>query len=165
MQIANANTNELEINPTICNLKTPKSANYKLHNKSTTLWKLHNISYTHIWTYWMGLINDHGVEKYKGTWRQPKGFDHCGPPNGREEVDGRVIKVKFKFLLDISHYCNNGFAFHMHMFIIFVLILNKINTTIHSNIWFMVIAYNLNLHFRIHCKNSKNKIIIDFIII
>jgi hypothetical protein len=30
----------------------------------------------------------------------------------------------------------------MHMFIIYVLNLNKLNTTIHSNIKFMVIAYN-----------------------
>jgi hypothetical protein len=29
----------------------------------------------------------------------------------------------------------------------------------------MVITYNHNLHFRIHCKNSKNNIIIHFIII
>jgi hypothetical protein len=54
----------------------------------------------------------------------------------------------------------------MHMFIIFVLNLNKSNTTIHSNIRFMVIAYNKNMHFRIHSKkNSKNKITIHFIVI
>jgi hypothetical protein len=40
----------------------------------------------------------------------------------------------------------------MHMFTILVLSLNKFNTTIHSNIKFMVIAYNQNLHFKIHCK-------------
>jgi hypothetical protein len=38
------------------------------------------------------------------------------------------------------------------MFTIYVLNLNKINTIIHSNIRFMVIAYNQNLHFRIHYK-------------
>jgi hypothetical protein len=53
-----------------------------------------------------------------------------------------MLEVKFKFLQSISHYCNNRFAFHMHMFIIFVLSLNKLNSTIHFNITFMVIAYN-----------------------
>jgi len=53
-----------------------------------------------------------------------------------------MVEVKFKFLQNISHYCNNKFVFQMHMFIIFVLSLNKFNTTIHSNIRFMVIAYN-----------------------
>jgi hypothetical protein len=43
----------------------------------------------------------------------------------------------------------------MHMFIIFVLSPNKFNITIHSNIRFMVIAYNQNLHFRIHCKKLQ----------
>jgi hypothetical protein len=50
--------------------------------------------------------------------------------------------MKFKFLHYISHYYNNIFTFHMHMFTIYVLSLKKINTTIHSNIRFMVIAYN-----------------------
>jgi hypothetical protein len=40
----------------------------------------------------------------------------------------------------------------MHMFIIFVLSFNKFNTTIHSNIKFMIIEYNQNLHFKIHYK-------------
>jgi len=57
-------------------------------------------------------------------------------------VGGGDVEVKFKFLQNISHYCNNIFAFHMHMFIIYVLNLNKFNTTIHSNIIIMVIAYN-----------------------
>jgi len=43
-----------------------------------------------------------------------------------------MVEVKFKFLQNISHYCNNIFAFHMHVFTIFVLNLNKLNTTIHS---------------------------------
>ncbi len=60
--------------------------------------------------------------------------------------------MKFKFLQNISHYYNNIFAFHMFMFTIFVLSFNKFNITIHSNIRFMVIAYNQNLHFRIHYK-------------
>jgi hypothetical protein len=34
----------------------------------------------------------------------------------------------------------------MHMFIIFVFSLDQLNITIHSNIRFMVIAYNQNLH-------------------
>jgi F0F1-type ATP synthase delta subunit len=53
-----------------------------------------------------------------------------------------LVEVKFKFLQNILHYYNNMFAFHMHMFTIFVLSLNKLNTTIHSNIRFMIIAYN-----------------------
>jgi hypothetical protein len=77
-----------------------------------------------------------------------------------------LIEVKFKFLQNISHYYNNVFAFHMPMFTIFVLSLNKLNTMIHSNIRFMVIAYNQNLHFIIHYKkNSKNNITIHFITI
>ncbi len=44
------------------------------------------------------------------------------------------------------------FAFHIPMFTIFVLNFNKLNTTIHSNIRFMVITYNQNLHFKIHYK-------------
>jgi hypothetical protein len=56
-----------------------------------------------------------------------------------------MVEVKFKFLQNISHYYNNKFAFHMHIFTIFtifILSLNKLNTTIHSNIRFMVIIYN-----------------------
>jgi hypothetical protein len=45
----------------------------------------------------------------------------------------------------------------MHMFIIFVLSLNKLNTTIHSNIRFMVIAYNQNMHFRIHNEKLQKQ--------
>jgi len=41
----------------------------------------------------------------------------------------------------------------MHMFIIPILSFKKLNITIHSNIIFMVVAYNQNLHFKIHCKN------------
>ncbi len=40
----------------------------------------------------------------------------------------------------------------MLVFTIYVLSFNKLNTKIHSNIRFMVIAYNQNLHFRINCK-------------
>jgi hypothetical protein len=71
-----------------------------------------------------------------------------------------MVEVKFKFLQNISH--NNIFAFHMPMFIFFVLSLNKLNITIQSNIKFMVIAYNQNMHFRIHCKKN---ITIHFIVI
>jgi hypothetical protein len=53
-----------------------------------------------------------------------------------------MVEVTFKFLQNISHYYNNKFAFHMHIFTIFILSLNKLNTTIHSNIRFMVIIYN-----------------------
>jgi hypothetical protein len=63
-----------------------------------------------------------------------------------------MVEVKFKFLHNISHYCNNIFAFHMSMFTIFILSLNKFDIIIHSNIKFMVIVYNQNLHFKIHCK-------------
>jgi hypothetical protein len=68
-----------------------------------------------------------------------------------------MVEMKFKFLLNISHYCNNTYAFLMPMFTIFVLNLNKFNTIIHSNIKFMVIAYNQNLHFRIHCKKLQKQ--------
>jgi len=43
------------------------------------------------------------------------------------------------------------------MFIIYILNLNKLNITIHSNIIFMVITYNQNLHFTIHCKETPKK--------
>jgi hypothetical protein len=52
-----------------------------------------------------------------------------------------MVEVKLKFLQNISHYYNNKFAFHMYMFIIFVLSL-KFNITIHSHIKFTVIIYN-----------------------
>ncbi len=65
----------------------------------------------------------------------------------------QMVKMKLKFLQNISHYCNNIFSIHMHMFIIHVLSFNKLDITIHSNVKFMVIAYNQNLHFRIHYKN------------
>jgi hypothetical protein len=45
----------------------------------------------------------------------------------------------------------------MPMLIIFVLSPNKLNTTIHSNIRFMVIAYNQNLHFKIHYKKFQKQ--------
>jgi hypothetical protein len=63
---------------------------------------------------------------------------------------------------NISHYCDNMFAFHMHMFTSHDLSLNKLNTAIHSNIIFMVIAYNQNLHFRIHYKKLQKKIYNSF---
>jgi hypothetical protein len=70
-----------------------------------------------------------------------------------------MVEVKFKFLQNISHYCNNIFAFHMPMFTIFVLSLNKLNTAIHSNIKFMGISYNQNMHFKIHyTKISRTRL-------
>jgi hypothetical protein len=45
----------------------------------------------------------------------------------------------------------------MHVFTIYVLSLNKLNTTIHSNIKFMVITYNQNLHFIIHYKKLQKQ--------
>jgi len=86
------------------------------------------------------------------------------------------VKMRFKFLQNISHYYNNIFSFHMHMFTILVLSLNKLNTTIHFNIKFMLLHITLEEkpHFsssvtKIYIseyivKNSKNKIIIHFII-
>jgi len=68
-----------------------------------------------------------------------------------------LVEVKFKFMQNISHYCNNIFAFHKHMFIISILSLNKLNNTIHSNIISIVITYNQNLHFRIHCKKLQKQ--------
>jgi hypothetical protein len=53
----------------------------------------------------------------------------------------QMVEVKFKCPQNISHYYNNIFTFHMPMFTIYVLTLNKLNITIHSNIIFMVIAY------------------------
>jgi hypothetical protein len=61
-----------------------------------------------------------------------------------------LIKMKFKFLQNISHYYNDRFAFPMPMFIISILSINKLNITIHSNIEFMIIAYNQHLHSRIN---------------
>ncbi len=49
------------------------------------------------------------------------------------------------------------FVFHMHVLTIYVLSLNKLNTTIHSNIKFIVVAYNQSLHFRIHCKKLQKQ--------
>jgi len=63
-----------------------------------------------------------------------------------------LVEMKFKFLQNISHYYNNEIAFHMPMFTISILSLNKLNIIIHSNIRFMIIAYNQNFHFRIHYK-------------
>ncbi len=73
------------------------------------------------------------------------------------QFQGIMVELKFKFLQNISHYYNNKFAFHIHIFIIFVLSFNKLNTIIHSNIRFMVIVYNQNLHFRIHCKKLQKQ--------
>ncbi len=78
---------------------------------------------------------------------------------------GLLVEMKFKFLHNISHTYNNIFAFHMPMFINSILSLYKLNNTIHSNIKFMVIACNHNLHFRIHYKKLQKKITINFIII
>jgi hypothetical protein len=49
------------------------------------------------------------------------------------------------------------FAFHMHMFTISILNFYKLNTTIHSNIKFIVITYNQNLHFKIHCNKLQKQ--------
>jgi hypothetical protein len=54
-----------------------------------------------------------------------------------------MVEMKFQFLQTISHYCNNIFAFHMHVFTISILSFNKLNITIHFLIIFMVIAYKL----------------------
>jgi hypothetical protein len=54
----------------------------------------------------------------------------------------KMVEMKFKFLQNISRYCNNILSFHTHMFIIYVLSLNKLNITIHLNMRFMVIPYN-----------------------
>jgi hypothetical protein len=86
--------------------------------------------------------------KCKCTWSQNNVF---GSETHSHKWE-RIVEMKFKFLQNISHYCNNIFAFHMPMFTIFVLSFNKLNTTIHSNIRFMVITYNQNLHFIIHYK-------------
>jgi hypothetical protein len=45
----------------------------------------------------------------------------------------------------------------MPMFTISILSLNKLNTTIHSNIIFMVIAYNQNFHFKIQYKKFQKQ--------
>jgi hypothetical protein len=64
----------------------------------------------------------------------------------------KLVRLSPLKVENYSHYYNNIFAFHMHMFIISILSFNKLNTTIQSNIRFMVIAYNQNLHFGIHWK-------------
>jgi len=75
-----------------------------------------------------------------------------------------MVKVKFKFLYNISHYSNNIFAFHMHMFTIYIL---NFNLTLQ----FIPTSYSWLLHITRICiseyivKNSKNKITIPFIII
>jgi hypothetical protein len=68
-----------------------------------------------------------------------------------------MVEVKLKFQQNISHYYNNIFSFHMFMFTISVLSLDKLNTTIHSNIRFMVIVYNQNLHFKIHYNKLQKQ--------
>jgi len=110
----------------------------------------------------------------KQTWTQEKNGQNTfktlkkhvrllnDPP--RSWTYQRMVEVKFKVLHNISHYDNNKFSFHMHMFIIFILSFNKLNSTIDSNMKFMV-AYNQSLHFKIHCKSSKNNITIHFTII
>ncbi len=78
--------------------------------------------------------------------------------NNNSPQDGhQMVEMEFKFLQNISHYCNNKFAFHMHMFIFFVLNFNKLNITIRSYMRFMVITYNQNLHFIIHCKKPQKQ--------
>jgi hypothetical protein len=89
------------------------------------------------------------IVKCKGTWGQKNVF---GSETHSHKWE-KMVEMKLKFLHNISHYYNNKFAFHMPMFTIFVLSFDKLNTTIHSNIRFMVITYNQNLHFKIHCKN------------
>jgi hypothetical protein len=74
-----------------------------------------------------------------------------------KRLAGLLVEVKFKFLQNISHYYNNIFAFHMPMFTISILSLNKLNNTIHSNIRFMVITCNHNLHFKIHYKKLQKQ--------
>jgi len=42
-----------------------------------------------------------------------------------------LVEMKFNSYRIIQHYYNNIFAFQMHTFIIFALILNTFNTAIH----------------------------------
>jgi hypothetical protein len=76
----------------------------------------------------------------------------------------QLIQLKFKFLQNISHFYNNIFAFHKHVFIIYVLSFNNLNIIVRPHIIFIIIAYNHNLHFIIHCKKNKTpKVIVQFI--
>jgi hypothetical protein len=50
----------------------------------------------------------------------------------------------------------------MDTFTILALIFNIFNTAIHLNTKFMVISYNQNMHFRIHCKKFQKQ---DYILI
>jgi len=75
-----------------------------------------------------------------------------------------MVEVKFNSYIIIRHHYNNIFAFHMHTFIIFALILNTHNIAIHQNYIFMVISYNQIYTSKSIVKNSRNKIIIHFII-
>jgi hypothetical protein len=76
-----------------------------------------------------------------------------------------MVEMILKFLQNISHYCTNIFAFHMHMFIIHVLSFNKLNTIIHSNIIFMVIDITSICTSKYIVTNFGNKIIIHCIVI
>jgi hypothetical protein len=58
----------------------------------------------------------------KNLWKAfPLLKEKKSPQNGHQ-----MVEVKLKFLHNISHHYNNIFAFHMLMFIIFVLNLQQI---------------------------------------
>jgi hypothetical protein len=86
-------------------------------------------------------------------------------PKGRSLYCSKWYKWKFKFLQNISHYCNTRFSFQMHMFTILVLSLNELHTTIHSNIRFVVIHMTKIYISKYIVRNPKNNITIHFIII
>ncbi len=81
------------------------------------------------------------------------------------------ILVMHKCVVDVKF--NSCTIFHsmitidLHftcIFIVFALIFHIFNTTIHWNTKFMVISFNQNVPFKIHYKNSRNKITIHSII-
>jgi hypothetical protein len=91
-----------------------------------------------IWTH-ASTIYNFFVENLLITKRRNQKI--ISPQDGRQ-----MVKVKFT-LQSISHYCNNKFAFHRHMFTIFVLSFNKLQITIHSHIKFIAIACSQKFSF------------------
>jgi hypothetical protein len=69
----------------------------------------------------------------------------------------RIGRREIEFLQNISLYCNNIFAFHMHIFTISTLIFRIFNISIKKNTKFMVTSSNHNLPFRIHYKKLQKQ--------
>jgi hypothetical protein len=68
-----------------------------------------------------------------------------------------MVEMKFNSCKIFHNTVIKKFAFHMDKFIIPALILNILNIAIHYNTIFIVISYNQNLHFKMHCKKLKKQ--------